>query len=68
MKNVYKQMNYDVLICGSPAGCSQCEFQENCDIQNVSPLCICIKCSDDKNAFDSCIKNQQENNSQFLNS
>lgn len=41
------------VVCGSPAGCSQCEFQENCDIQNVSPLCICIKCSDDKNAFDS---------------
>ena len=33
------------IVCGSPAGCSQCEFQDICDIPNVSQLCICKKCS-----------------------
>ena len=30
---------------------SQCEFQDICDIPNVSQLCICKKCGDEKNAF-----------------
>jgi hypothetical protein len=41
------------IVCGSSAGCPQCEFQENCDIPNVSQLCICKKCSEEKNAFSS---------------
>ena len=39
------------VVCGAPAGCPQCEFQENCDIPNVSQLCICKKCSEEKDAF-----------------
>ena len=27
------------IVCGSSAGCSQCEFQDICDIPNVSQLC-----------------------------
>ena len=41
------------IVCGSSAGCPQCEFQDICDIPNVSQLCICKKCSNEKNAFDS---------------
>ncbi len=40
-------------VCGSPAGCPQCEFQENCNIPNVSQLCICKKCSEAKDAYGS---------------
>ncbi len=40
-------------VCGAPAGCPQCEFKENCDIPNVSQLCICKKCSKEKDAFSS---------------
>ncbi len=39
------------IVCGSSAGCTMCEFQENCDISNVSQFCICKKCSEEKNAF-----------------
>ena len=39
------------IVCGASAGCTQCEFQENCDIPNVSQLCICKKCSEEKTAF-----------------
>jgi len=41
------------IVCGSPAGCQQCEFQDICDISNVSQFCICKKCSDEKDAFNS---------------
>ena len=40
-------------LCGGPAGCPMCEFQDNCDISNVSELCICKKCSGQKDAFGS---------------
>ena len=39
------------VICGSPAGCTQCEFQSNCDLSNVSQLCICKKCSQETDVF-----------------
>ena len=39
------------IVCGSSAGCSQCEFQDICDIPNVSQLCICKTCSDEKDSF-----------------
>ncbi len=32
-------------LCGKSAGCSECEFQDNCDIANVSPSCLCAPCS-----------------------
>ena len=38
-------------ICGGPAGCLQCEFTEDCNREKVSQLCICKKCSDEKDAF-----------------
>lgn len=41
------------IVCSGSAGCLQCEFQDICDIQKVSQLCICKKCSEDKNSFDS---------------
>ncbi|EGP93000.1 hypothetical protein [Nitrosarchaeum sp. AC2] len=41
------------IVCSGSAGCLQCEFQDICDIQKVSQLCICKKCSEEKNSFDS---------------
>lgn len=38
-------------VCGGPAGCAQCEFQDDCDRDVVSGLCICKKCSDAKDPF-----------------
>jgi len=40
-------------ICGRSAGCQICEFRDICDIENVSQLCICKKCSEEKNTYDS---------------
>lgn len=40
-------------ICGEPAGCRQCEFQNDCDLELVSQLCICKKCESKKNPFES---------------
>ncbi|AJM91875.1 hypothetical protein [Nitrosopumilus piranensis] len=39
------------IVCGSPAGCPQCEFQENCDIPNVSQFCVCRKCGEQNDVF-----------------
>ncbi len=39
------------VVCGSPAGCAMCEFQDICDIPKVSELCICKRCADEKDAF-----------------
>ena len=41
------------LVCGGPAGCMHCEFQDGCDIANVSQFCICKGCSENKDAFES---------------
>ena len=41
------------MSCGSPAGCQQCEFQDICDIPNVSEFCICKRCSESNDAFGS---------------
>ena len=32
------------IVCDGSAGCSQCEFQDDCDRSLVSQLCICKKC------------------------
>ena len=40
------------IICGNPAGCGSCEFQEDCDRSNVSQFCICKRCSETKNPLD----------------
>ena len=34
------------MICGSSAGCQNCEFLEECDVKKVSPFCICKKCNE----------------------
>ena len=38
------------IVCGGPAGCPSCEFQDECDLEAVSQLCICTKCGQ-KDAF-----------------
>jgi hypothetical protein len=30
--------------CGGPAGCPTCEFNDSCDLERVSQICICKKC------------------------
>jgi len=40
-------------VCNGPAGCQSCEFQDICDLEKVSQLCICKKCSEEKNPFSS---------------
>ena len=49
------------IVCKGSAGCSQCEFRDNCDIQMVSQLCICKKCSEGTNSFDSYLKSVKQN-------
>ena len=39
------------MVCGGPAGCPECEFQDDCDLERVSPFCICRKCGEDPGAF-----------------
>ena len=39
------------IVCGKSAGCSTCEFKEDCDIESVSQLCICKKCNEADNVF-----------------
>ena len=34
----------ECIICGGPAGCPDCEFADECDLQNVSQMCICARC------------------------
>ena len=40
------------IVCGGPAGCAQCEYNDDCDIEAVSQLCICRKCNATENPFD----------------
>ena len=40
-------------ICGKSAGCSTCEYKEDCDLESVSQLCICKSCKDTPNPFES---------------
>jgi len=40
-------------VCTGPAGCPSCEFQDVCDLENVSQICICKKCSNEKTPYDS---------------
>ena len=36
------------VICGRSAGCSKCEFQDQCNLDKVSQLCICKDCTEQK--------------------
>jgi hypothetical protein len=38
-------------VCGKLAGCSQCEFRDDCNLDKVSELCICKKCSEESDAL-----------------
>ena len=49
------------IVCRGLAGCSQCEFQDTCDIQRVYQLCICKKCSEEQNSFDFYQKSVKKN-------
>lgn len=40
------------IICSKPAGCPECEFEEDCDRRTVSKFCICEKCSHDPKALE----------------
>ncbi len=40
------------IICGKSAGCSKCEYSEDCDLESVSQLCICKRCNENENPFD----------------
>lgn len=39
------------ILCGGPAGCATCEFQDDCDLETVSQLCICKSCMEKKDIF-----------------
>lgn len=39
------------IVCGNSAGCSQCEFRNDCDLEQVSQSCICKKCSENNLVF-----------------
>ena len=39
------------IICGGSAGCRECEFREECDLEKVSQLCICKKCIEKSDPF-----------------
>lgn len=32
-------------ICDNGAGCATCELRDDCDLERISPLCICPKCA-----------------------
>ncbi len=40
------------IVCGGPAGCSKCEYTDDCDRKTVSQLCICRKCNETENPLD----------------
>lgn len=39
------------MVCSNPAGCPQCEFRDDCNLELVSQLCICKECGDKKDVF-----------------
>jgi len=45
-------LQLNCTICNRPAGCPECEFEEDCDRTMVSPLCICEKCYKDTSALE----------------
>ena len=48
------------MVCGAPAGCPRCEFQDDCDLENVSPFCICKKCGDAAGTFSRYVQSAQK--------
>ncbi|MEM3143627.1 MAG: hypothetical protein QXG67_04335 [Candidatus Nitrosotenuis sp.] len=41
----------DCIICGTSAGCPKCEFQDECDREIVSEMCVCKKCLNTEDPF-----------------
>lgn len=39
------------IVCGGSAGCEKCEFLDDCDLEKVSQLCICKKCSESTDPY-----------------
>ena len=39
------------MMCGKSAGCQQCEFKDECNLELVSQNCICKSCSEKKDSF-----------------
>ncbi|CDI06279.1 hypothetical protein [Candidatus Nitrosotenuis uzonensis] len=44
-----KELN--CAICGGPTGCARCEFQDDCDREAVSGMCVCKNCLDSKDPY-----------------
>ena len=40
------------MICNNSAGCSECEFHDDCDRSIVSQLCICKNCESNNEPFE----------------
>jgi len=38
-------------VCGGKSGCPQCEYALDCNLEQVSQLCICKKCLETPNAY-----------------
>ena len=43
-------------VCGRLAGCQECELADNCDIPNVSSICLCPTCSQKTDVMDAYYK------------
>lgn len=43
-------------LCGRSAGCLECELADNCDIPNVSQICLCSTCSQKKGVMEAYYK------------
>ena len=43
-------------ICGGPAGCEFCEFADVCDLESISPRCVCSRCVDTPDPLGSYLK------------
>jgi len=57
-----KVIELQCMVCGNSAGCQNCEFRDSCDLENVSQVCICKKCSEKS---DSLILYQKSSQTKF---
>jgi hypothetical protein len=44
-------MQLKCMVCGNQAGCIDCEFADSCNLDKVSQICICKKCSNTRDIF-----------------
>lgn len=45
-------MELNCFVCGKPAGCSDCGFEQDCNREIVSQACICKTCLSDAKAYE----------------